>query len=70
MRRTSLKLAARLLLLTIVLSVASPLGFSQTPKDQANEKSLYAVALFTSLGQMDKEWSHIDDAYAGRIRTD
>jgi hypothetical protein len=69
LRRHFLKLAARVLLLTIVLSVASPVGFSQTAEGQTNEKSLYAVALFTSLKQMDKEWGYIDDSYSG-IRTD
>ncbi|HEY4838200.1 MAG TPA: hypothetical protein VIH72_06315 [Candidatus Acidoferrales bacterium] len=65
-----MKLAARVLLLTIVLSVASPLGFSQAAKDQTSEKNLYAVALFASLRQMDKEWSQYADSSQGKIRED
>jgi hypothetical protein len=64
-----LKLATRLLLFAIVLSLASPVGSSQAAKEETDEKSLYAVALFTSLKQMDKEWGYIDDSYSG-IRTD
>jgi hypothetical protein len=69
-RRPFVNVSARVLLLTIVLSVASPLGFSQAAKDQTNEKSLYAVALFASLRQMEKEWSKYADSYPGKIRTD
>jgi hypothetical protein len=60
----------RFLLPVLALIVAAPLRSSRPVEDHNNDKSLYSVALFASLEQMDKEWSHINDAYSGRIRTD
>ncbi|MCA1630417.1 MAG: hypothetical protein LC785_11735 [Acidobacteria bacterium] len=46
-------------------------AFSQERKIPVVEHNLYDRALFASLGKMDKEWSHIDDAAMGnRIRID
>ena len=62
------KRAAVLALIAVLLcSPASP----QESGRHAKEDSLYSVALFASLAEMDRAWGHIDDSYVARgIRTD
>ena len=53
----------------IALFYAVP-AFPQANSPAVKDDSLYSIALFASLKQMDKEWGHIDDSYQGVVRTD
>lgn len=58
-------------ILSLVLLLCGLTGFPQESPISAKKDSLYSVALFASLSEMEKSWGHIDDGDGGsRIRTD
>jgi hypothetical protein len=49
--------------------LCSSLVLSQSSAKPANQDSLYALALFSSLEKMQTEWGMIDDTFENRIKT-
>ena len=61
----------RTVLLAAVIVLVTVFAFAQSSLSETHEENLYAVALKTSILQMEKEYGHINDGVPGQAtRTD
>jgi hypothetical protein len=51
---------------SLILFLSSLSGFPKEGQGPARKDSLYSVALFASVSEMEKSWGHIDDSNGGR----